>query len=414
MPSRSLLVSEHSLPESPLQQKRRMKRVGAVLLAAAIATTAVFIPNEVFAKEGPILGGMTDLPECRDALKIADAIFRSDAPYLYYPPAVPTGVPSELVLGPSDLDISGGDALTADPSTFDKQPKTGNFSHRSVYWQKVSQAGYRLVVDETPHGWRGDQYAVFAVPEATKSDDFIAQVSGGDPRNQNKIRPIVEHSWRPPLAFRGESGRLWLIDVGQPYEFLGAWAVYVSDAQGPRMSCSIDFRPKSVRTAIALLPPQVRALAGLLDKTIGSGEGEGTMQQTARMRLELQHAWANAALRPWALGSSQPYHSREDVDASLADWARKESYNHELLGQIRKQYRLAEPSMAAYYQGRFGRSKPESKRMAAYALDIMFRSHYVFHRERHDAPDEPPANPWRTGQSALNHPSVFRVGPAGR
>ncbi|CAN7365858.1 hypothetical protein LJR290_002101 [Variovorax sp. LjRoot290] len=104
---------------------------------------------------------------------------------------IPTGVTSELVLGPSDLDISGGDALTtADPSAFDKQPKTGNFSHRSVYWQKVSQAGYRLVVDETPYGWRGDQYAIFAVPEATKSDDFIAQVSDDDPRNQNTIRPM--------------------------------------------------------------------------------------------------------------------------------------------------------------------------------------------------------------------------------
>jgi hypothetical protein len=385
MPNRPSTPPKHLLPSSQLQRRRPPKCLGTCLAAATITAITAALPDKAVAQTGTILRGKTHLPECREALRIAKAVFRSNAPYLYAPPEVPVDGASELVLGPSDLDISGGDALVADPEVFDKEPKLGDFSHRSVYWQKSSQAGYRLAIDETPHGWRGDRYAVFAVSESTKLDDFITQVSSDLPR-RGVVRPLAEDSWRPPLVFRSRSGPLWFIDVGPPSEFLGAWSVYVGNARIPKVSCSIDFRPRSIRRAVELLPPPVRTLAALLDKTIGSGEGEGPMQQTAHLRLEVQHGWANAALRPWALESLPPYNARAEVDASLVDWARKASYNEDLLARIRRQYRLAEPSMATYYRVRFGLSKTESKRLAARALDIMFRANYVFNKERPDVP----------------------------
>lgn len=45
-------------------------------------------------------------------------------------------------------------------------------------------------------------------------------------------------------------------------------------------------------------------------------------------QIDVDQAWANAALRPWAMGS--PYNSRTEVDAGLSDWA-----------QTGKSYRVA-------------------------------------------------------------------------
>jgi hypothetical protein len=40
---------------------------------------------------------------------------------------------------------------------------------------------------------------------------------------------------------------------------------------------------------------------------------EGTLQPTARIKNLVEQAWANAAMRPWAL-KRDPYNSRAEVD----------------------------------------------------------------------------------------------------
>jgi hypothetical protein len=81
----------------------------------------------------------------------------------------------------------------------------------------------------------------------------------------------------------------------------------------------------------------------------------------------------------------------------LAEWADGAQPNKRLLEDIRARYQPAERALAAYYQRTFHRSAAEAAQYAAYALDIAFRAHFVFHKERTDPLEEqePSPNPWR-------------------
>ena len=312
--------------------------------------------------------------QCAAALQVAKGAFKSPAVSLFPPPEISPDLGSLLVLKPQALDISGGDALDADPAVFDKLPIGGQGAPRSIYWQKAATYGRRLVVLATPFGWRGDTYSLFAIGETTPSDEFLAEVRQ-NPATQ-KFTAIIGDRWRPPLIFREkDSGRLWLIDVGEPYEFLAAWRIHGVEWSGIQYRCTVEFRPK-VRRASSLLPPSVRELARLLDETMGPGENEGTLQPTAGLRLDVEHTWANAALRPWAMWT--PYNTREEVDAGLKHWSQTGATYRKLYQSIQRQYSLAEQSLAEYYQKAFRRPAPDALALSSYVLDIALRSPYAF------------------------------------
>jgi hypothetical protein len=193
-----------------------------------------------------------------------------------------------------------------------------------------------------------------------------------------------------------QSGQLWSIDVGQPYAFLGDWRIYVAEPVGLTWRCTVHFRPP-VRTAVSLLPPPVRTLARLLDQTLGRGDNEGTLQPTARLRLAVEQTWANAALRPWALG--EPYNTRAEVDAGLPAWSRHGATYRKAYQEIQSQYPRAEHALAVYYHRHFRRTAAEAQSLAAYVLDIALRAHYAFQSEdphRYFRQEQAPANPWRS------------------
>ncbi|VTU42658.1 hypothetical protein H6P1_00604 (plasmid) [Variovorax sp. PBL-H6] len=217
-----------------------------------------------------------------------------------------------------------------------------------------------------------------------------------NPRSGGRTARFSRACGGPPLVFRhGASGALWLIDVGQPFVFLAAWSVYALE-RGPSPSCRIDFRPASAKDASALLPEPTAALVRLLDKAIGSGAGEGTQQPTAWIQVDVQHTLANAALRPWAV--QQPFNSRSEVDSGLAEWAGKDTYNRQLFQAFGMKYPAAERALAAHYRHRFHLGRSQSKRMAAYSLDVAFRSHFTFPKENTNTPggNPAPANPWHS------------------
>lgn len=202
------------------------------------------------------------------------------------------------------------------------------------------------------------------------------------------------NAWRPPLIFREKkSGLSWVIDVGPPYWILADWDVYAMEPSGLKHRCSVQFRPK-VKKAILLLPKPVRELAQLLDRTMGQGRDEGTLRPTERLRLNVQHTWGNAALRPWV--SRSPYNTRDEIDAGLKNWSRTgETYRAVYLA-IERQYPIAQRSLARYYQRGFAQSASNAGKLAAHVLDNAYRSHYVFHRL--DGPPDAgvlPQNPWR-------------------
>ncbi len=315
--------------------------------------------------------------QCTEALQIAKVAFDSDTFYLFAPPVIPANLQSNLALKPQALDISGGDALEVDDAIFEKLPIGGEGAPRSIYWQSTATYGHRLVVLETPFGWRGDTYSLFAVGDNAQPDNFVADIRGNSATQ--KLTPIISDSWRPPLILRErKSGTAWFINVGQPYQFLADWQVYVVEPSGIRLRCTVQFRP-NVNRAISFLPKPVRELARLLDQTMGPGENEGTLQPTARLRLDVEHTWANAALRPWVSGA--PYNTRDEVDAGLKSWSQTGKTYRKVYQAIQLQYPVAEQALADYYQQHFSRTASEAKELAAYILDIAFRSYYAFHSE---------------------------------
>jgi hypothetical protein len=312
-------------------------------------------------------------PECADALTIARAVFDSRAFWQFEPQPVPKGVASVQVLQAQGLDISDGRGVMADTRIFDELPLREEVP-RSLYWQKRPQGAYRLAIGEISYGWRGDMYNLYTVDAGIAPAAVIAgHVNDKPPAG---VRVIVKHEWRPPQIYqRGADGPLWVLTVGTNYRFLDQWTVYVPDSDGLLRACAIRFHP-DVKAAVDLLPRPVRALQALLDRTMGSGVGEGTLHPTVQLRIDVDETWADAAMRPWA--NIAPYNSRAVVDAGLAAWAESAPWNRTLLRAIRRQYPRAERSLAQYYRTRFHVTPGAARRQAAYLLDLAYRQHYVF------------------------------------
>jgi len=99
----------------------------------------------------PSANGDISRPECIDAMKLARKMFHSTAQRLYAPLTIPTDFRSTLVLGASELDISGGNSLTS-TEDFEKLPQ----GIRNIHWANETNGALRVVVRELPIGWRGD------------------------------------------------------------------------------------------------------------------------------------------------------------------------------------------------------------------------------------------------------------------
>jgi hypothetical protein len=366
---------------------KRLSRTIPFLLAWIV------LPLQAEPSRWPALDKSTASPQCNAALAFAKTMFESDAIYLYAPPVLPANFSSTLALEPAALDISGGNALKADPAVFDKIPRIGESASRSLYWQKQANHGMRLVVLEDDRGWQGDTYSLYSIKEEITPTQFQQRIGSHD---ASGLTPLLGDSWRPPLVFRDRSTKeAWAIDVRQPFITLADWHVYSNGTSGLEMRCTVRFRP-DVNPTTKLLPDAVQKLAQLVDQTLGTGADEGTLQPTARLRLDIAHTWANVALRPWALPT--PYNTREEVDAGLTAWASSGKRPRKIQQEIQNQYPLAQQALAEYYKTTFGRTDKDAAASAAFALDIAFRTGFTFPAKD---PNRQPkgalasSNPWR-------------------
>jgi hypothetical protein len=313
---------------------------------------------------------------CAAALEIANSAHRSDNFHLYALPPVPKDAGVVFVLQPSALDISGGDALVADQAVFQKIPKGNETPPRSIYWQAKAQHGLRYVMNEEALGWQGDQYTLYAVKEDVTPDRFIEGVRAGG--QEQTFIPLIGEGWRPPLMLQERrTGNVWAIDVGEPYVYLSDWDIYSIGQDGAKQRCIIHFHPKA-KTATALLPRPIQTLAHYLDATLGSGADEGTLQPTARVRIEVSQMWANVAMRPWAALTGQPYNSRKQVDSELTAYSHKEARFQKLYRDIYATYPRAKLALTRYYQAKLGKDAHEAGALAEHVLDIAFRMYFVF------------------------------------
>lgn len=317
----------------------------------------------------PSASGDISRPECIDAMELARAMFQSPAQRLYAPLTIPKSFRNTLVLGAYELDISGGNALTS-TEDFEKIP----YSNRNIYWAKETNGALRVVVRELAHGWHGDKYDLYLLEAAVTKDDFLNNMISS--ARSAAYQPVVSDTWRPPLVFQNPQHKeKWFIDVGQPYQILSDWRVYSSKKR--HAICTIAFSPPGNDVAEPL-PRPVRKFARKLDEALGPGNDEGTLQQTARTRLDTKHVLANAALRPWALVDGDAYNSRSEVDAGLKAWAKVNGSRRRLYSEILREYPAAKQSLAAYYAREFGLPPQKAQKAAAWSLDLVFRSFFVF------------------------------------
>lgn len=358
----------------------------AALGAAPLACAAAL------AHEWPHLKGEAS-EACQEALAMGRQAFRSTEPMLYAPmPSQPGPLRSVRVLGVDGLDLSGGDAITADPREFEKVPRLES-SNRRLYWQRAPASGGRIVIVEHPLGAQGDAYGVYLIAPGMTRETFLQELDRPG-RDQHPVpRTLIERTWRPPSIFRTASGRFWLVHAGEPYDFMAPWPVHELSERDARWSCTIEFRPE-VQAAIRLLPLEVQTLGKLLDRTLGSDERDGTSHPIRQLRLEAAKVWATLALRPWV--SLTPYNTRNEVDAALSAQAAVSPVRRRQLAAIRAQEKEARKAMAQYYARNFGRPDADAQAAAAYAVDVAIRSHYTFAKERlgTNLPETSVPNPW--------------------
>lgn len=345
------------------------KQIAACVLLQLICVIA---NAAAAATDWPMLIDDNHHPECTTALRLAEAAHKSTAFNLWEPQTLPDDLDNTLVLGPQGLDLSGGDALDVNLEVFTKVPLPQH-ANRSLYWQIQTHQSNRIVIEELPRGWRGDTYAVRWVPTTLSTSEYFAAT---DRQVSVEITTLIEGAWRAPLVFqRKKDTKLWVIYVGEPYVFSPDWVVYLTIAGELQESCKIQFRPNASH-ATSLLPNSVQRLATLLDQSIGRDENTGTLQPIAQLRINVNQAWANAAMRPWAMGV--PYNSRKEVDAGLTRWAQNGKAYEAAYAEVLAQYKIAEKALTTYYIRRFNMSEAKSASTAKRVLDTVLRTHYVF------------------------------------
>lgn len=322
----------------------------------------------------PIMSGDTRRSECVEALAMASAQFKSDTFSMRAPLPIAAAAMSRLVLSVSEEHIEAGDAQSADPNVFGKMTYPGNPNTlRNVYWQISPQRGKRLIVAESQVGWRGDWYSYYLADPSLPVETYLV-----DPEQLRRLglKPVIGEVWRPlQLLQNSASGQIWAIDQNEQRN----WDVYILDEAGMSARCHVAFMP-DVPPAVRLLPKPTQRFASLLAEALGPGRNEGTLQPTARIAYDVEQAWANAAMRPWAL-KREPYNSRAEVDDGLEKWAMRGPKYRRTYRAIRRQYPKAVAALASYYRTTFSKSPQAAREMAAQSMDYLYRSYFVFHRE---------------------------------
>ena len=346
----------------------------------AIRWTCLTMGALAFARSGTaaphIIGNAGD-PRCIAALDMATQAFRSDSFDMSWPIREATDRAMKIVVQQSDADSSGGRTIITDPAHFEtiKRPLRDDYSV-DIDWGRRSSFGKRLAVVAWPHGWRGDWYTVHILPNGTTIDNFAGQLTASMESTGTPIDPLLGgNRWTPPLIILdGRSDSYWLVDVGEPYDIIPDWKVVVLSGGKVAPPCRIGFG-HSKGSGLAAMPIAVRQLAAALDEALGPGENEGTLQPTARTRLEVERGWANADLRPWAL--AEPYNTRAEVDHGLVTWAKANPQRAALLRRIKRLYPEAELALARYYASRPG-DQTSAPSLSRKILDTMFRSYFTF------------------------------------
>jgi len=323
----------------------------------------------------PLISGK-DRPECMAALELARDAYESSAALLFYfePEDSSQDLDNTLVLA---ADTSGsvtqnfvdGSDIDKSEGLFDRIDNAGEEKSYTLYWQREPYSGSRLVLTELDYRWGTKTSARFITPNMT-IDQF-----GLDYLSSTHLNPGEMGTYNLKVYRSNKLNQLWLIDGGDEFNNSTTWRVYIPFENKPQEVCEIGLFPEIDPTS--MLPSAVRRLAILMARSIGSGRGERHHGPTVYIRFRTLNNWANAAMRPWA--ELEPYNSREEVDAGLAEWAQRGKAYRAAYAEIQTQYKIAETALANYYKRRFKMPLIDARATAERVLDGVFREQYVFH-----------------------------------
>ena len=338
---------------------------------------------------GPVLAGSKadlfpritqakDAKACGQALAVAQRAFESTATKVG--DAAPVILKDKkpdfgIVLAP-DVHNPDGDEMIVDDSAI-QQEKGGAF--RAVFLQKAPVDGFRFVVTQQKMNWQGDFFGLYLV-DATLDADKTADLLASEKKAGVKmaLRDVFTDSWRGPWLIRDpRTQEVVAIDIQHPADFLADWIVYRNVMGTPERACRIAFRPPAKRASDLLPAGALRELAALLDDVLGvPAQDEGTLQPTARIRAAARQAWANAALRPWAL--EEPYNSKNEIADGLREWTKRSPVYRARYRRLQALLPRAESELAAHYRKMIRKSPQEAARLAKQALDRAIGAHFVF------------------------------------
>ena len=340
-----------------------------------LLSMAAFTPYDQ-ARAQPHMKGAVDRPECQAAIKMAEKAFYSTEYSLFWPVPAPDESAHRIVLSRKIKDISGGDALEAAPDVFVRKRNRELSAETVIFWQRSAADGKRFVVLDSPFSWRGHWYHLFVVDGHLGVDEFVQDI-----RNGTIPDPILgRNRWQPPILLQSlETEGLWILDQGERGIGLSPWKVLFLGKSGVTKTCQIEFSTEQ-SLGLSRMPPSVRKFAALTDQALGPGRNEGTLQPTQQIRNRVAGHWTILSKRPWAF-EPNPANTREEIETGLAQWAAAHSARADLLQDMIEEYGHAERELAQFFVSEFDIAESDARDFSAYAMDIMLRSYFVFHRE---------------------------------
>ena len=344
----------------------------AILLLLALCIAP--LPVDAGPLDYPRLVVGQDNEQCRDVLAMAEAVFASDAFYLYDPTPIPEEFKVRMALMPKALGISGGRMLRYDENLFERIPDPQDshpqpeYAYQRLIWQREAQHGWRFVLEAHFLGWRGDLFDLYAAPAALTPQGVFESL------RDHSFKSLFQ-GWRPPYVFLSPQGGVGLaVDVGNSFEVLREWKTYELTPDGARLACEVRFLPAE-STPLTPLPNPARKLAMLLYNTLGMGHNV-SIDRWRGDALGAKRTWGNLAMRPWAVPDRA--HNRELVDIGLQRWSRQAASFKRQYQKILAAYPKAETALAEYYRNQFNMPENEAKTMAARNLNSAYCSYYSF------------------------------------
>ena len=344
----------------------------AFRLSGGIALTLCAMAGTVQAQ--PHITQAADADACKQALIVAKLAFESSAPKLSdaAPLFLIDKLAAGILLAPDGA--NGEDASFVVDETAIERVKAGGVV-KEMFLQSAPVDGVRFVVTQQKMNWQGDWYGLYladAALDTGKLADLLA------PEKVEAAKIVFDRAWQRPWLVRDpETRQIVGIDTQHPAGFLDDWIVYKTSSGTVTPACHIAFRPPAEEVRVLLPAGPLRDLVALLDQIVGvPSRDEGTLQPTARIRIAAAQAWANAALRPWAMAA--PYNSAREIERGLKAWSRRSPV---FAAQYRRMHALhprALAALTAHYRAALKKPPAEAAVLAKQALDRAVAAHFVF------------------------------------